>query len=317
MSSNLRFVASIAATIVTVIAADAFASGGGSGSGSGFGGSSTPSVSAPQYDVAAEFQSGIDAMKASRFKDAQRAFDRVLSVNSRHVQANFMAGFSRASQGNDKGANRFYEKAIKSDPEFILAHRELALSHLRLADRERAAAILTDLKQRAAACADTCAKAADLRAAVSALEAALAPSAPPPAAADGNSTGQFVPTPKLGDRAYLQAIALINERRYENAIAQLQDASLAFGPHPDILTYLGFANRKLGRLDVAEGYYRQALAAAPRHVGATEYYGELMVERGDLSGARRMLVKLERYCDFGCAEADELRRWIVDAQPRS
>ena len=35
----------------------------------------------------------------------------------------------------------------------------------------------------------------------------------------------------------------------------------AFGAHPDILTYLGFANRKLGRFDVAEDYYRQALAA--------------------------------------------------------
>lgn len=311
MSSNLRFVTFIAAALVTAIAADAYASGGG-----GFGGSSAPSMSAPQYDVAAEFQSGLDAMKTSRFKDAQRAFDHVLSVNSRHVQANFMAGFSRASQGNDKGANRFYEKAIKYDPDFILAHRELALSHLRLDDRERATAILAYLKQRAAACADTCAKAADLRAAVSTLEAALAPSAPPPAA-DGASTGQFVPAPKLGDRAYLQAIALINEHRYQDAIAQLQDASLAFGPHPDILTYLGFANRKLGRYDVAEGYYRQALAAAPRHVGATEYYGELMVERGDLSGARRMLAKLERYCDFGCAETDELRRWILAAQPRS
>jgi AcrR family transcriptional regulator len=105
--------------------------------------------------------------------------------------------------------------------------------------------------------------------------------------------------------------------RYDDAIARLQDASLTFGPHPDILTYLGFANRKLGRFGIAESYYRQALASAPRHVGATEYFGELMVERGDLAGARRMLAKLEDYCDFGCAEVDELRRWIMLAQARS
>ena len=104
MSTNLRFVASVAAAVISFIASDAHASGGGSGS--GFGGSSTPSVSAPQYDVAAEFQSGIDAMKASRFKDAQRAFDRVLSANPRHVQGNFMAGFSRASQGNGSPSTR-------------------------------------------------------------------------------------------------------------------------------------------------------------------------------------------------------------------
>jgi tetratricopeptide (TPR) repeat protein len=310
MSRNLRFATSMALAMTVAITANALASGGGSST------PSMPSASTPQYDPAVEFKSGLDAMKASRFKDAQRAFDRVLAVDSRHVQANFMAGFSRTSLGNDKAAKRYYEKAIKYDPDFILARRELALSHIRLDDRERAAAILADLKQRATACADTCPQAADLKAAISALEAAIAPSAPPPAA-DGKSAGQFVPSPKLGDRAYLQAIGLINEHRYDDAIAQLQDASLAFGPHPDILTYLGFANRKLGRLDVAEGYYRQALAVAPRHVGATEYYGELMVERGDLVGARRMLVKLEDYCDFGCAEVDELRRWIVVAQSRS
>jgi tetratricopeptide (TPR) repeat protein len=312
MSRNLRFAMSMALAMTVAIAANVLASGGGGGSSA----PSMPSVSTPQYDPAVEFKNGLDAMKASRFKDAQRAFDHVLAVDSRHVQANFMAGFSRASQGNDKAANRYYEKAVKYDPNFILAHRELALSHLRLDDRQRTTAILADLKQRATACADTCPQAADLKAAISALEAALAPSAAPPAA-DGKSTGQFVPSPKLGDRAYVQAVALINEHRYGDAIARLHEASLAFGPHPDILTYLGFANRKLGRLDVAEGYYREALAVAPRHVGATEYYGELMVERGDLVGARRMLVKLEGYCDFGCAEVDELRRWIVAAQSRS
>jgi tetratricopeptide (TPR) repeat protein len=114
----------------------------------------------------------------------------------------------------------------------------------------------------------------------------------------------------MGDAAYLVAVGLINEGKYEAAIASLQDAKATFGAHPDILTYLGFANRKLGRFDVAESYYRQALASAPTHRGATEYYGELMVERGNLKGAKHMLAKLEAQCSFGCAEADELRRWI-------
>jgi len=105
-------------------------------------------------------------------------------------------------------------------------------------------------------------------------------------------------------------VGLINEGRYEAAIVSLQDAKATFGAHPDILTYLGFANRKLGRYEIAESYYRQALASAPKHRGATEYYGELMVERGDFRGAKHMLAKLEAQCSFGCAEADELRRWI-------
>ncbi|KPF77092.1 hypothetical protein IP88_06325 [alpha proteobacterium AAP81b] len=115
----------------------------------------------------------------------------------------------------------------------------------------------------------------------------------------------------FGDGQYLAAVALINERRYDEAIAALQAARGVFGPHPDILTYLGFANRKLGRFAIAEGYYRAALAAAPGHRGATEYFGELMVERGDLAGARRMLATLDGQCRFGCTEAEELRAWIV------
>jgi Tfp pilus assembly protein PilF len=83
-----------------------------------------------------------------------------------------------------------------------------------------------------------------------------------------------------------------------------------FGPHPDILTYEGYAWRKKGDWNRAETYYRQALAIAPQHRGATEYYGELKVERGDLAGAKLMLTKLDGICAYGCAEAEELRRWI-------
>ena len=114
-----------------------------------------------------------------------------------------------------------------------------------------------------------------------------------------------------GDIQYMAAVSLINEHRYEDAITTLKQAQQSFGPHPDILTYLGFANRKLGRFAAAESYYRAALAAAPGHRGATEYFGELMVERHDLAGARAMLAKLDAQCHFGCMEAEELRAWIA------
>ncbi|MEM9575138.1 MAG: tetratricopeptide repeat protein, partial [Pseudomonadota bacterium] len=88
----------------------------------------------------------------------------------------------------------------------------------------------------------------------------------------------------------------------------------SFGPHPDVLTYIGFANRKMKRFDVAENYYQRALTVAPNHLGAIEYYGELKVERGDLQGAKAHLARLEKLCQFGCYEAEELRRWIAQAQ---
>jgi Tfp pilus assembly protein PilF len=115
---------------------------------------------------------------------------------------------------------------------------------------------------------------------------------------------------KTGDAAYVQAVSLINERRYDEALVSLAKAAETFGPHPDILTYQGYTWRKKGDYARAETYYREALAIDPRHIGATEYYGELKAARGDIAGARLMLAKLDKLCAYGCADAEELRRWI-------
>jgi tetratricopeptide (TPR) repeat protein len=177
-----------------------------------------------------------------------------------------------------------------------------------LGDKAGAEATLAALQAKASACAETCPTAAELKVAVDAVAAALS-GAPTASLAPDHSL--VFASAKAGDALYLDAVAQINERRYEDAIGTLKAAQASFGPHPDILTYLGFANRKLKRFDVAESYYLAALAVAPSHRGATEYYGELMVERGDLAGARLKLAALDTQCRFGCAEAEELRRWIA------
>ena len=117
--------------------------------------------------------------------------------------------------------------------------------------------------------------------------------------------------PKAGDAAYVQAVSLINDRRYDEALASLAKAQVQFGPHPDILTYQGYAWRKKGDWARAEQFYKQALAIAPDHIGATEYYGELKVAQGDIQGAKKLLARLDKLCTFGCADQEELRRWIA------
>src|SRR5258708_2436314 len=42
--------------------------------------SSTPSVNAPEFDAAAEYRKGIDALQTSKFQDAKSSFARVLGV---------------------------------------------------------------------------------------------------------------------------------------------------------------------------------------------------------------------------------------------
>jgi tetratricopeptide (TPR) repeat protein len=275
--------------------------------GGGGGGGSAPSASGSQYDAAAEYRKGMEALQAERFEDAKKAFEHVLTVAPDDANTNFLAGLASAGLGDLKNARRFYEHAVHSDKDLVQAHQELGITYVKTGNKAKAQAELDRLNAMQQKCSATCAKANDIGKAIQALTAAMASA---PQARLETRPGLLFASASGGDRAYLDAVGLINDHRYEEAIASLEKAKAAFGPHPDILTYLGFANRKLGRLDLAERYYKAALAAAPGHRAASEYYGELMVERGDKAGAEHMLASLETSCTFGCAEADELRRWI-------
>ena len=194
-------------------------------------------------------------------------------------------------------------------PDNVVAHQQLGVSLAKLNQNDKAKAELDLLQQKATACGDSCADSAKLKSAVSAVQGAMAGGQTSPSAQLSPPSLLFA-TPAQGDSAYVQAVSLINEHRYPEALAALSQAQKAFGPHPDVLTYIGYTYRKMGQLDRAESYYRQALSIAPGHRGATEYYGELKVERGDMAGARRMLASLDQQCAFGCAEAETLRLWI-------
>ena len=277
--------------------------------------SSAPSMSTPDFDAATEYRNGIEALKSNRFADAKKSFGNVLGVAPSDANANFLAGMADAGLNDFKGAAKHYERATKANSKMVDAHQELAVTYVKLGQRDKAQAELAKLQKLDTTCAGTCADSAKLKEAITAVQAALA--APPQARLDTKPSLLFA-SAEEGDHAYLDAVSLINKHRYAEALVSLQHAKAAFGAHPDILTYLGFANRKLGHYDLAESYYRQALAAEPKHKQATEYYGELLVERGNIPGAKVLLTKLDAMCTFGCFEADELRSWIAaKGQPAS
>lgn len=301
----IRFtkLALIGAVALSCLAGGALAAGGGGGGGGG----GDMGASGPQYDPVAEYQKGIAALQASKWKEAERAFGHVTEAAPKAPEGWFFLGFSRAGQGDFKGARKAYEKAARLKPDDIDTRRELAITFLKLGEGDKATAELATLKTREAACAGKCPESAALKTAVARVEAAMAAAtAPAPAATSSLLFGD----PASGDRAYVAAVGLINERRWPEALAALDDASRVVGPHPDIFTYRGYVLRRMGQLDAAETWYRAALAIAPTHRGATEYYGELKVLRGDLHGARVMLARLEKACVYGCPEVEELRRWI-------
>ena len=278
------------------------------GGGGGGGGGGLPSESTPQYDPAAEYQKGVAAYKAKDFKGAGTAFRHVTEMLPKNAPAQYLLGSSLFQQGDFKKAKKPLEMAVKLDPTLIDAQRDLGVVYAKLGDAAKAAVQRDALAAMKAACTTPCAKAAQFDAAIAAVVAGIG-GAP-------KAVGMTRPlgTPESADAVYVAAVGLINEGHYEAAIGKLEDAVWSDGPHPDLMTYLGFANRKLKRYDAARAWYEQALAVAPRHRGALEYYGELKLELGDLAGAREHLARLDRICGFGCNQADELRQWIAESR---
>jgi Flp pilus assembly protein TadD len=273
-----------------------------------------PSSSAPRYNPVEEFKAGVASLKGEKYKDAISHFNHVLEQAPKDTNTWALMGYAKEGNGDMKGARAAYEKSVHFNGDNLTARRQLAIADAKLGDKAKAQAELDELQKRAAACGDTCPQAADLKTDIAAVQAALTPADGAAAApAPKPQASLLFDTPQGGDRAYVQAVALINAGRYEDALASLHKSEQVFGPHPDILTYLGYANRKLKRYDQAEAYYTEALAVDPKHVGATEYYGELKVERGDLPAARKLLARLDEICTFGCSEAEELRGWIDKA----
>jgi Flp pilus assembly protein TadD len=299
-----RITAAIAAGLLAGTAGAALASGGGSG---GMGG--MPSMSAPSFDPSAEYTRGVEALKAERYRDAARSLRRVTDAAPSSVDAWRLLGEASAGDNDWKGARRAYEHVVKLAPDDVAGHAGLGLALARLKD-PKAQGELDWLNAKAQACGGSCADAAALKSGADQVQGAMGAAAAPAKPVASADRPMIFAGAGAGDLAYSTAVSLINEHRYDEALASLGKAQAVFGPHPDILTYEGYAWRKKGDWDRAESYYRQALALAPEHRGASEYYGELKVERGDMDGARKMLARLDGICAFGCAEAEELRRWI-------
>ena len=298
----------LAASILAIATPALAANGGGSGGGE------VPSTSQGRvgsFDPAKKYEEGKAFLAAKDYKKAEKAFDAVLDVAQRDANTNYMMALSQIGQEDFKNARKFLRNAVKYDSNHVYARGWLGAIEARLGDPTKAGEQRTALAVMKEKCAGACPDAATIDAALARIETQLA-TPDTPLVLSGDLTRLASATD--GDVSYLQASALINEGRYEDALYSLRAAGVALGPHADVLTYQGFANRKLGRLDAAISYYSAALKLNPDHRGANEYLGEYYVEIGDMSKAKAQLKTLDRICKFGCEEAEELRRWIAGAK---
>lgn len=89
------------------------------------------------------------------------------------------------------------------------------------------------------------------------------------------------------DELFQQGRLLAKQGQYDWAISVL--SSVQNQNDPAVLNYLGYSNRKAGRLEIAITYYNKALAIDPNYVLAREYLGEGYVAAGRLDLAQIQL----------------------------
>jgi len=321
------FVAALtAATMMTAVPVAIAAGGGGGGGG-------LPSSPSPrtQIDPAEAFRDGVAALQAEDFKKAEKKFGQVLKVAPKMPEANYYMALAKVGRGKEKSSVRYLKRAIKARPNFVEAREKFALVSISLEkpeEAERQLAALVDIQNT---CTDnTCdAPFVDrLGVAIARVQGALGQTPADTSDVEGAEgdaevdpvslapvtqdefASLFLAPREEGVSFYLDAVKLINQDRYEEAISNLTKAQSIVGPHADISNYLGYSHRKIGRFDEAQLYYATALSIDPFHLGATEYLGELYLEIGEVEKAKAQLAKLDELCIFGCAEREDLARLI-------
>jgi tetratricopeptide (TPR) repeat protein len=102
---------------------------------------------------------------------------------------------------------------------------------------------------------------------------------------------------------------LAKNGQYEQALGYL---TLAQKKDERVLTYIGFATRKLGHVDEAMPIYQKALEVNPNYTVARAYLGEAFLTKHQPEQARVQLSEIERRCGATCPAYVDLEGHIAD-----
>ena len=90
---------------------------------------------------------------------------------------------------------------------------------------------------------------------------------------------------------------------YTQAFKKLEKALTTDKNNPDILNYMGYTSRKIGKFEQAEKFYLKGLSIKPDHNGINEYLGELYVQTDRIDKAKERLEVLK---NCNCEEFQDL-----------
>ena len=110
---------------------------------------------------------------------------------------------------------------------------------------------------------------------------------------------------------YQQGRQLAKAGEYDKALLVL--ATIKNQNDPRVLNYIGYSNRKAGRLEIGITYYRKALAIDPNFVLAREYLGEGYVAAGRIDLAQIELNEIKNRAGVDSEEYKDLSKAIATA----
>ena len=130
---------------------------------------------------------------------------------------------------------------------------------------------------------------------------------PPPPKPKPKPKDSFLNDDKIYSLGYWQA----KGGEHAAALETLRSASNQADPR--IQTMIGFALRKLGRVEEAMGYYQKVLAAHPDRTNTRQYLGEAFLQKGEPAKAKEQLAEIAKRCGIACEDyqllADEIAKF--------
>jgi len=199
-------------------------------------------------DVGAKIAEGDSALAAKDFRMALYAYQDAIMADAKNVPARVKAGHVYAKMGHDPEAIEQWNKAIALDPSNAEAQEALGAAFARRELRRPAPQGTTVVTV--------------------APPAAPAPAPSPAPAAAANPAPVTSTPPASGDEAaarrhYSAGVALIHDRKYEPALAELDQAIALRPTYANALIARGSARISLGRFQEAAQDYSSARAADP------------------------------------------------------
>jgi tetratricopeptide (TPR) repeat protein len=129
-------------------------------------------------------------------------------------------------------------------------------------------------------------------------------------------TGKCEKTSMLDDKTLTeQGHALALAGYYENALEALM--AVRDKNNSTVLTYIGYANRKMGKTDEGIDWYKKSLALDPNNPYTHEYLGEGYVSAGRMDLARAQLATLETICGSKACEQYKGLAAAIAGEPES